>query len=422
MFKLNLFNIHTLIKIFFFFIFLNYLYFSIRLSLRENSWIAGDWLMNYEGGILRRGLSGEIILLISNTLSINVIYLLIFIQTSFFFLFLFFFFKIISKKKINLLFLFLLFSPVTIAFTFYDPLTVGRKEVIFFTFFTIYITYLLNKLEWSLTRNLFFFLIGFSFVLIHEIFIFFSTFFIFTKIFYLYKNNIKININNLFNELFLILGSFIAVFILIFFSSNESNIESLVCGRLIQSGLTPEICTGALTEITFSKYLNSYKSFGLSEYIISYGYIKTYTIAILLFFIPLILFLLLQKLKKKEIYIFITFLILQLFFLFSIFIVVNDWGRYLNIFFIFVLIFISSFFLKEKTKVIKKLNFKNFIFFIILILYATTWHMPHCCQKNLGNGLDSFKDRILFRINSPTKYNDLSREMILKLLRFNQHK
>ena len=108
--------------------------------------------------------------------------------------------------------------------------------------------------------------------------------------------------------------------------------------------------------------------------------------------------------------------------MFSIFIVVNDWGRYLNIFFIFVLIFISSFFLKEKTKVIKKLNFKNFIFFIILILYATTWHMPHCCQKNLGNGLDSFKDRIFFRINNPTKYNDLSREMILKLLRFNQHK
>ena len=422
MFKLNIFNIHTFIRIFFFIIFLNYLYFSIRLSLRENAWIAGDWLMNYEGGILRRGLSGEIILLISNILSANVIYLLVFIQSSLFFTFLFFFLKILNKKKINLLFLFLLLSPATIAFTFYDPLAIGRKEVIFFVFFTIYITFLLNKLEWSLIRNLFFFFIGFSFVLIHEIFLFYSTFFVFTKIFYLYKNNIKININNLFNELLLIIGSLIAVMVLVFLSSNEPNLENLVCDRLIQSGLTPEICTGALTEITFSKYLNSYKSFGLSEYIISYGYIKTYTIAILLFFIPLILFLLLQKLKKKEIYIFIIFLILQLFFLFSIFIVVNDWGRYLNIFFIFVLIFISSFFLKEKTKVIKKLNFKNFIFFIILILYTTTWHMPHCCQKNLGNGLDSFKDRILFRINSPTKYNDLSREMILKLLRFNQHK
>ena len=422
MFKLNLFNIHTLIKIFFFFIFLNYLYFSIRLSLRENAWIAGDWLMNYEGGILRRGLSGEIILLISNILSANVIYLLVFIQSSLFFTFLFFFLKILNKKKINLLFLFLLLSPATIAFTFYDPLAIGRKEVIFFVFFTIYITFLLNKLEWSLIRNLFFFLIGFSFVLIHEIFFFYSTFFIFTKIFYLYKNNIKININYLFNELLLIIGSLIAVMVIIFLSSNEPNVENLVCDRLIQSGLTSEICTGALTEITFSKYLNSYKSFGLSEYIISYSYLKTYAITLLLFFSPLIIFLLLQNIKKKEIYIFMTFLIFQLLFLFSIFIVVNDWGRYLNIFFIFVLIFISSFFLKEKTKVIKKLNFKNFIFFIILILYTTTWHMPHCCQKNLGNGLDSFKDRILFRINSPTKYNDLSREMILKLLRFNQHK
>jgi len=48
--------------------------------------------------------------------------------------------------------------------------------------------------------------------------------------------------------------------------------------------------------------------------------------------------------------------------------------------------------------------------------------MPHCCQKNLGKGLESFKDRIFFRINNLTKYNDLSRKIILKLLRVNEHK
>ena len=350
MIKLNVFNNHTLVKIFFSFIFLNYLYFSIRLSLRENSWIAGDWLMNYEAGILRRGLSGEIILLISKISTISVTYLLIFIQTSLFFIFLYFFFKIIQKKKINLLFLFLLFSPVTIAFTFYDPLTVGRKEVIFFAFYVIYLSFLINILKWSLIRNLLFFLTGFLFVLIHEIFIFFSIFFIFTKFFFILKNNIKFNITNLSNELFLFSGSLIAAIILVFFSSKDPNINHLVCSRLIESGLSSEICTGALSEIVFSKYLNSYKSFGLSEYIISYGYLKTYTIAILLFFTPLVLFLFSQNLSKKEINIFIIFLIFQLFFLISIFIVVNDWGRYLNIYFILTLVFISYFFLNKKKK------------------------------------------------------------------------
>ena len=69
--KINLFSSYNIIKVFFLLIGLNYIYFSIRLSLRENSWIAGDWLINYEGGILRRGLSGEILLFLSNTLSVS---------------------------------------------------------------------------------------------------------------------------------------------------------------------------------------------------------------------------------------------------------------------------------------------------------------------------------------------------------------
>ena len=120
---------------------INYIYFSIRFSLRENPWIAGDWLINYGGGILRRGLSGEIILFLSKILFVNIIHLLIFFQISFFVLFLFFLFKILKHKNINLWFLFLIFSPVTISFTFYDPLAVGRKEVIFF-FLLYYLSFL----------------------------------------------------------------------------------------------------------------------------------------------------------------------------------------------------------------------------------------------------------------------------------------
>ena len=47
--------------------------------------------------------------------------------------------------------------------------------------------------------------------------------------------------------------------------------------------------------------------------------------------------------------------------------------------------------------------------------------MPHCCQKNLGKGMVSFKERILYRINNPTNYNDFSRKVILKFLGVNEH-
>ena len=185
--KLNLLNPHNIIRAFFLLIVFNYIYFSIRLSLRENPWIAGDWLINYGGGILRRGLGGEIILFISKILSINVIHLLIFFQSSFFILFLFFLFKILNNKNINLWFLFLVFSPATISFTFYDPLAVGRKEVIFFFYYTIYLLYFIKNFEYSKLKYFTYFLTGLIFVLIHEIFIFFSFFFIFSKYFYLQK-------------------------------------------------------------------------------------------------------------------------------------------------------------------------------------------------------------------------------------------
>ena len=419
---LKIINKYQVIKIFFILILINYSFFSIRHSSRENPWIAGDWLINYEAGILRRGLSGEIILFLSNVTSINPIYLLIFFQISIFCLFLYFFTKILNKKKINFLFLFLLFSPVTIAFTFYDPLVIGRKEVIFYTFYTIYISIFLNNLKISVFKIIFYFLIGFTFVLIHEIFIFFSLFFIFTKFFNIYKKKIKIKINYFLDEFSLILGSLIAVLILLFFSTNEPNFQDLVCNRLLNNGLSSEICKGALTEIAFSKYINSYKSFGLIEYILSYNYLNTYIIALLLFFFPLYVFLFIQKIDKEYIKLFSLFIIIQLIFLSSIFIVVNDWGRYLNTYLILILVFISNFFLEKNLKNIKKYNLKNLFLLFILFIYIFSWHMPHCCQKNLGKGIISFKERIFYRINNPTQYKDLTREIILKFIDINEHK
>ena len=37
--------------------------------------------------------------------------------------------------------------------------------------------------------------------------------------------------------------------------NHETEVQDLVCNRLLNNGLSPEICKGALTEIVFSKYL-----------------------------------------------------------------------------------------------------------------------------------------------------------------------
>ena len=45
---------------------------------------------------------------------------------------------------------------------------------------------------------------------------------------------------------------------------------------------------------------------------------------------------------------------------------------------------------------LKKIN--NFVIIIIFIIYSFFWHMPHCCQKELGKGIISLKERYFFRI------------------------
>ncbi len=414
--KLDLFNRYLLIKIFFSLIFLNYFYFSSRITLRENAWITGDWLINYDGGLLRRGLSGEIILLLSNFKFINIYYLIIFIQSSLFFIFLFFLWKLISKKEVSLIFLFLIFSPVTIAFSFYDPLVVGRKEVIFFASYTLYVLYFLKNKNYSIYKNLGFLLTGVIFVLIHEIFLFFSSFYLFSKFCFLKINNQPLKFKNLSYEFNLIIGSLTSFIILVYFSSNNPELKTLVCNQLLEKGFSKEICLGAIQEIVFSKYINYYKSFELLSYIKNYNYLNVYILSITLFFLPYAIFLYKQRYNKINLKILFLFLIFQLLFLGIIFFVVNDWGRYLNIYFIHILIFSSYFFLKSKRKV-NSINFYSIITYLILVIYSLGWHMPHCCQKNLGDGIFSFKDRISYRINNPSTYEDKTRKLIIDLIK-----
>ena len=246
---------------------------------------------------------------------------------------------------------------------------------------------------------------------------FFSTFFLFTKFFYLSRNILEKKIYKFSNEFLLLVGCAIGIILLVFFSSENPNIKELICNRLLENGLTDEICKGALNEVVFSKYLHSYKGFGIIDYIINYNYLKTYSISLLMFFTPLTIFFYLQRHWAKDIQISFIFLISQLFFLLFIFVVVNDWGRYLNTYFLFVLIFTSFFFLRDRNLTKSNINLKNLTLLTLIILYSSSWHMPHCCQKNLGSGLINFKERIFYRINNPTNFDDFSRDFIIRFLK-----
>jgi len=113
-----------------------FIFVSVDLVESANSGAAykyADWLINYSAGFVRRGLSGEIILLLSEALELppSQIYLAILLILYAATIFLMF------RKYRNLFFstavLFLLF-PTSIFFWILDSGTIGRKEILLYLF------------------------------------------------------------------------------------------------------------------------------------------------------------------------------------------------------------------------------------------------------------------------------------------------
>ena len=98
-------------------------------------------------------------------------------------------------------------------------------------------------------------LTGVIFVLIHEIFLFFSSFYLFAKFYFLKSNNQPLNFKNLSYECSLIIGSLISFIILVYFSSNNPDLKTLVCNELLEQGFSKEICLGAIQRLYFQNIL-----------------------------------------------------------------------------------------------------------------------------------------------------------------------
>ena len=115
-------------------------------ALDCNGWIITDWLINFQAGFVRRGLSGFIIFKLSDILLQRANFTVFWIQTTICIAYMIILFFLINRKRLNIWFLILLLSPVTLLFPILDSLAVGRKEIILFLLFGFYIICLNKKM------------------------------------------------------------------------------------------------------------------------------------------------------------------------------------------------------------------------------------------------------------------------------------
>ena len=176
--------------IYFFYIFITtVIYLNFHLYEFPNKYVYTDWLINYEGGFVRRGLLGQIIFEISNFFNIEISLIILYFQIISYFLYVLLFFFIFLKIKTNFFWFIIIFSPVLFLYPIAELEALGRKDILVISLFLIFSLINYNNLNSVILAFICFFSLS---TLIHEI----TVFYIFHYLFIIYiKIDLLLNKN-----------------------------------------------------------------------------------------------------------------------------------------------------------------------------------------------------------------------------------
>ena len=338
-------------------------------------WTTSEWLINYQGGFTRRGLVGEILVQINSFLNFEIrnlvfIFEIILLSTYYFYIINFF-----KKVEFSPLLILIIFSPLSFLFPITETEAIARKEVLLFC---VYLLYLSSILKGNQKLTYLILLIGLPIInLVWDGNIFYISFFVYT----FFVSKIKIDKKEVTIFLISLIPYLISFIILITTKSNEQMLEEM-CKAI------NEPCFGAMNflDYTFKDQMN----YGLSR--LKIVYLMRYLFIFIICFSPFLLILYDQKSKTEIFFGYIASIMPTFIFLYISF----DWGRYLNILYIFSVL--TLIFLLEIKKIqIKKSRFFIFInelikkkpqlyfFYIYIFLYLFAWHPKVIITDDIGS-------------------------------------
>jgi len=100
-----------------------------------------EWLINYQGGFVRRGFIGELFFQIATIFNIKIRFVIFIFQAIIYASFLFFLFKFFNIIKKNFIIVLCIFSPLLIIYHIAEVETLARKEVLLFIHFLVLLLY-----------------------------------------------------------------------------------------------------------------------------------------------------------------------------------------------------------------------------------------------------------------------------------------
>ncbi len=333
-----------------------------------SGWQYIDWIINYQGGFVRRGLTGEFLFQIHNLLNFD-IDILIFIFVSFLYLIISFFLikviKYLENSQINIL---IFLSPGFFLYPIMNSEVIGRKDILFLIVIATFVFF-----EKKLNNKNLFLLIIFSIFFLslsHSVFLFYLPYLFF--LFFLIRSVREKQIN--YSEIIIFSISLLVAFFLIYFNQGDKFIVSEIC-KSVQNYVTPD-CENHGQMFWIGKDLENHVS--VQDVKLSHFIIYSFSVILVYFFIFIKFCNSKFKIKNLHINKLNPAFILLILFLFTLpaYYLGSDWGRYISIsfcgsFFIFVYCIKEKLFLKNYEIKINK------IFFILLIfVYSFLWTFP----------------------------------------------
>jgi len=338
-----------------------------------------DWLINYEGGFVRRGLIGEIITNFSSALSFKLRDSILIFQLFFFVSYYFLIFIFCKNLFQNRLIILAIFSPIFILYPVAEIEVLGRKELIIFVIFLSYLLFDIQNLKNQIIYKLILFPI--SILTWEPAFLFFPFIFLIDLfVFKIQKFDKKL--------LYILLGYFISIFFVILIYLNPFSQENYSIMSDFLKNQFDETCymscsfvgkqsANSFSEL-FQNFLNKFK----------FSYALRYLILIVVGFFPLYLLSVCSNVNNQD-QVLIISKFKNLFFPFLLaflpstvlYLVMYDWARVVHISYTFSLLtflylikknFVELSNQKVQANYISKVPKKTFI--ILFFLFAFGWN------------------------------------------------
>ncbi len=330
-----------------------FLYFGLTSLFKRIGWCdgyaLGDWLITYEdGGFKRRGLSGSILIFLSRFSGIYVSKILLSFLCFIYLIFIVLFIDLFRKVNWNFSFIIYFLLPTTFFFSINDFYVFGRKEILFFLLILIFVWSYnrINIYSWKYVVSLSSVL---SFLtLLHELVVFFTSYFLFIYFLdFLYKKK-----GSLFKIFVLGCSTFVPALLIFLFGAEINEGKSWEIFKHL--GVGPNVMNGILS---WPKEGFGQGKINALEFAKSHHY-ERYIIPYIITMLSLVYMVIKNIGVNKKSFKLILCLILFQALSFPIFFLTIDWGRWLNIHFMSILLF-SLLFMKSNNNY--QISFRQFI-------------------------------------------------------------